>query len=171
MDRKRTRALESLAYHEAGHAVMAWLMQIPIRSASISTSVETGGRTRHSDVLEGIHFELPNAGDKDDMKVRLHAEKLVKVCEAGPLAQRKYYETAFRRYHGDEDRRRAHHVLSRIVGSERELSAYWTLLTVQAEQLLESNWERVRVLAEALLEKETLPGRKAREIIKGPTTA
>ncbi len=51
---KRTKFLEATAYHEAGHAVMAWDEGIKINSISIVPDEKASGRIMHADPLRGI---------------------------------------------------------------------------------------------------------------------
>lgn len=43
------------AYHEAGHAVMAWVHSVPIRLVSIRPTEEHAGCNRFDEIMEDIH--------------------------------------------------------------------------------------------------------------------
>lgn len=54
---KRTKALESTAYHEAGHAVVAWQLGFKAKSVSITPEPGESGRYIHEPYFKNIHPE------------------------------------------------------------------------------------------------------------------
>ena len=58
-------------------------------------------------------------------------------------------------------------LLSFFVGSDRELSAYVRLLSIQTEQLLTLHWKRVRLLARELAKRNEMSGRAIRQLLRG----
>ena len=82
-----TKALQSTAHHEAGHAVAAWCRGVPIKALSIQALGGTDGRFEHQ----------PFVGDPglspfglDDFRAQV--EDLAVVLYAGPEAQRRSRE-------------------------------------------------------------------------------
>ena len=77
-DRKSPDELLPIAYHEAGHAVLAWWEKIPIRKASIVADDETAGRVfyNHLRAKRSLDIACTTAD-------RLKAERLVRFFLAG----------------------------------------------------------------------------------------
>jgi hypothetical protein len=48
-------AFMTAAYHEAGHAVMAWVHSVPIRWATIRATEEHSGCNRFDEIMDDIH--------------------------------------------------------------------------------------------------------------------
>ena len=64
---------------------------------------------------------------------------------------------------GRKDREQAIEILSRLVGSNEELPAYFHLLEVRAETLITRFWPEVVAVAERLLSEKTLTSEQIRE--------
>jgi hypothetical protein len=155
-------AKKATAFHEAGHAVMAWQQGIAIRHATILPTADARVEISHPDPLRGLHLDW----DGSD-RARLRAEKLIRICLAGPIAQRRYRANSYRRWHGSPDHRQALDILSQICRSVRQIPAYWRLLEIQTEDVLmhEPVWQKVETLAAALLTRSSLDGREIGEIL------
>ena len=67
---KRTKALEAAAYHEAGHALMAWHQGVRVNEISIIPDKNSRGRVLHADPLRGIQLDI----EKSD-RARLRADR------------------------------------------------------------------------------------------------
>ena len=156
-----TKKLQSVAYHEAGHAVAAWRLRLKINSVTIRGTDDYAGLTSHSNPLRGIDIEV-DASDR----ARCRVENAIMVCMAGPVAQKKFNPTGFRRWHAESDWDHAGDLLIRIApATVRGGTAYWTLLEERTKGLIGVNWVEVQTLAEALLESETLKRPEIRRII------
>ena len=79
------RDLMATAYHEAGHAVVAWTQRIRIRAASLIPADGTDGRVSFKHLLAGIQLDASRSDAS-----RLKAERHVRVSLAGHLAQRRF---------------------------------------------------------------------------------
>ena len=157
-----TQTLRATAAHEAGHAVAAWSLGIPVWGVSIKPRVESAGRTLCSSLLGRIQLDCDNT-----TQTRWKAEREVKKLLAGCLAQRKSNPRSYRHYHCKGDRDAAIKILSHITGSDAELRAYYRLLQIQTDQLLAKPgiWPCVKGVATALLEKGELSGKEVKSII------
>ena len=79
-----TPTVIALAYHEAGHAVMAFLDRIALKGATIIPNDLYKGCVEHANLLHGedIAIETPT-------RSRWRMERLVRVFLAGPVAQQR----------------------------------------------------------------------------------
>lgn len=157
--------LKAIAFHEAGHAVMCWCEGVAVRTISILPEDEVESLDSISDTGSHCHMDLDPRPKK-----RSRMEKLVKVCLAGPYAQRRYQPRSHWRADGEYDFGSAAELINSFTGSDREAEAYLHLLEIQTQQELEHEniWMRVEALASALVEKKKLSARKIRSILKDP---
>lgn len=161
--KKPSKSLQSTAYHEAGHAVIAWRNKVRIISLSIIPEEGLFGKIRHSNPLRGIDIEWDVS-----THARMRMEKCVKVSLAGAIAQRKFNPKGYRTWGDEEDRKIAYDQLTHFVGSNEELEAYSKLLEIQTRNDLNIPfvWACVEAVAEALLERQELSGKDVRAIIQ-----
>lgn len=157
------KTVQSVAYHEAGHGVMCWLKNLKINTLTIEPEEDVSGRVTHSSPLNGMNIDY----DCSD-RARLRMEKLVVVCCAGPIAQRKFNPKGYRRIHGSGDYSTAVDLRSYFSGNDEEVEAYLKLLEVRTKNALNlpHNWGIVKSLAEILLEKKTLKRKEIRVVIQ-----
>ena len=151
---RQTKVLESTAYHEAGHAMMAWHEGLRINEISIVPDDDSSGRILHANPLRGIHLDIDGSS-----RARIRAESSIRVCLAGAIAQRRFNPHGFRYHHCQSDYDQATDVVLYIVGSNEEANAYMNLLEIQTRQIVAVHWKLVDHLARALLERRRL-GRK-----------
>ena len=78
MSKRKSNSLESTAYHEAGHVVIAHLLKRKFRRASIVPDPATGSLGHvHFSVLRGFNPDI-NAGPITDK--RIHNEILIDLA-------------------------------------------------------------------------------------------
>jgi len=164
----RQNDLEDTAHHEAGHAVAAWwLGQLTKRDlVTVIPDPRTGSLghlhnpPRFLSKMEGCSR---NSGYYD--RIVLQAEKFVVVCLAGNAASCRHLRMKTRRYRagGRSDREQAVEVLGRLAGGE-ELTAYFHLLQLRAENLVARFWPEVKAVAKRLLSEKTLTSEQIRDI-------
>jgi len=162
--KKRTQLHdEAVAYHEAGHAVIAWHEGIGLRSASIIPVGTTGGRIIHYPMFQTINPEVDTGRRSRD-----RVEKSVRISLAGSIAQRKFNSRTYRRFHDEEDLQYAVDLLARIVGSDEALNAYFKLLYIQTRDILNNpdTWAAVESVAAALLHYRVLRGPEIKTAIQ-----
>jgi hypothetical protein len=160
----KTSELDDIAYHETGHAVMAYLLRKKFHSITIDSNKlddETGGLFRLVHSKKRID-SLSKFGYSKEI------EQHIRIILAG--------EVSVGIFSGQEkwDMSQADINASfRLVQNqcspcEKEVNAYidWLVLSVQNDLKLPQNWCLVCAVAQSLLEHKTLSYRKTYEIIK-----
>jgi hypothetical protein len=161
----RNATLWATAYHEAGHAVAAYMLKIALRRKEVSIVPDnergSDGSTSHLQVVSK-EIEYDRSG-----KNFLRAERLVKMSLAGEIAQRRYKPRSMRSHHGHSDRDHAADLLSYFATSQEELQVWLKLLTIRTENMFAPArvWRAVEKLAAALMVKRAISGKEATEII------
>jgi hypothetical protein len=163
--RKKVTELERNAYHEAGHAVMAYILQRRFHFITIDPDKldeNTGGLFQlsySSKLSDNIKFGISDS--------RALIEKQIKITLAGAVAcglfvGREKWKLS------EDDGTTCFRLADTQCGDAEEADAYltWLRLGVRNELNLPHNWARVRAVAEALMKHKTLSYRKAREIIQ-----
>ena len=165
---KRTKALESTAYHEAGHAVAAWRYGVRTKRLSIVPEPSFAGQHVRHPYFGGINQEWGSSP-----RAQRRVENMVLVCCAGPAAQRRFNPKGFRNYHAEGDWYQAINLLSHLTGDDEILSAYFKLIDLRARKFVAqpSVWPLIEGLAETLLEREHLTGMEVRAIISDSMSA
>ena len=159
---KRTKALEAVAYHEAGHAVMCWCEGIGLKRVSIVPSKDFTGQVTHDRVFK--RSDRPDEHIGLALKGRM--ERLARVMCAGPIAQRRHRPGSFRKHQAQSDWDLAADLALRLGGSGEIASAYIKLWDVQARAALDLWWRIVEAVALALLDSYELSGERAKRIIR-----
>jgi hypothetical protein len=152
----RPTALVAAAYHEAGHAVVAFHLRIGLkkRAISIIEDEESLGRV-------GTRLAL---GERPDIAAsdrgRRRAEKHAVVSLAGIEAQRKFCPGSVRKYHGSVDYHNAVDIMSYYIPSDKQLEAYFKYLLVHTRELIELRHvsRLIEILADELLLKKEMSG-------------
>ncbi len=145
---KPTKKLESTAYHEVGHAVMAHLLGVKLNSTTIVPDEDSDGHVIHANPLRGIQLDVDGSN-----RARLRAESAIQVAFAGPIAQKKSNPHGYRHWHAEFDHKLAVDLLFRIGGSEKAVQAYSNLLYEWTKGGIETRWYMVDAVATALLER------------------
>ena len=160
---KRNKALESIAYHEAGHAVVAWRVGVEAKSLSIISEPGSKGRYIHKPYFTDITPEYDTSP-----RAERRLKNMVLVCFAGEIAQRRFNSGEWRDYHGERDFDQAVDLLNYLAGSEDDLQAHINAIHLQAQQMVEdpSVWLCIGALAAALLEHGELSGTETVRIIR-----
>jgi hypothetical protein len=149
------------AYHEAGHAVIAYELGIPLQSVTIVPSEDAHGVVRHQDPLRGVRLDI----DGSD-RARLRTERAIMICFAGPLAQQRHRANSWRGYHGQSDFDLAADLAIRICGSGEEATAFLKWLQLKTKHKVRRSWLKIDQLAQVLLKQGTVTGRKVRTVLR-----
>ena len=160
---KGTRLVDT-AYHEAGHAVAAWSFG-HLRKRDYVTTIPDPqtGSLGHLRNPPRFISEMESSGGYSG-RVTLQAEKFVVGCLAGNAASCRYLKIKKKQYlaGGRGDREQAVTILSHLAGGE-ELSAYFHLLQLRAENLVARFWPEVEAVGKRLLAEKTLTSEQIRE--------
>lgn len=137
------------AYHEAGHAVAALALRIPVKRVSIVGDAKRG--------VAG-HVYLGPSRSVDAM----HKQGIVAL--AGEAAQRRYNPRSVRAHHGGGDRQAVAEYALERTGSGEQATLLARLWELQARDLVEKRWDTIQRVAIALLEWQTLDAERVRTL-------
>jgi ATP-dependent Zn protease len=164
-EQEQVAALEETAYHEAGHAVAAYVLRRRFSKASIVREEDSLGRlTRPPSYGTGFEPELDYKGTSKPWI----EQEIMSLLAAG---------TAVDLLTGREDwgegevessdLQKAHVLAEMVCGSNEEVEAYLNWLAIRTRNMLSNPpyWAAVEALAGALLEQQEIGYRKARKII------
>jgi len=157
-----TPELKRTAYHEAGHAFIAWRQHLRIKRATIKPHGERLGSVKHPKLVSAQESRDLEANAEITSYVRDKLEKHIRVSLAGWEAERRF--TADPSW-AMTDLGNALDDMMRLAGSQREIDLYLALLRYQTKEMLRSGWPHVKALAAALLERETLRGNEIVAVI------
>ena len=150
--KRRRRRHESTAYHEAGHAVAAFVLRLKIgrRGVSIVPDKEHG-KLGYANIAAQLR-ERPDCAT--NARTRARIETWAVAYLARDVAERKFYGR--RRFGGHSDLLHASDLLEYIATSVEQFDARLRVAYVGAQDLIEDNWSSVQTVAEELLRKQTL---------------
>lgn len=159
--RRRDRARERTAYHEAGHAVMAHVCGIPVKRVSIVEDDEALGHMlgQWERWIAEIDYNVTPMRE-----IRLHKHIMVALAGAAATAIHANYAT----WRGaGQDLINAAGLADYITGGPEETDALVRWLWIRARTKLEGppTWAKVEAVAQALLAQEQLSGRAFRAVL------
>jgi hypothetical protein len=152
---------EIIAYHEAGHALIAILLGAEVRQVTIEPDNDDGP-ARHGDTQ--VVWRRSTLSDQ------AFAERAVQVCLAGPVAEMIYSGDP---YHPGlvaewaADWKGAWQAAALLHPQEQKRLAYLERTSIQLYHQLKSDnlWPALASLADHLLAHETLEGEQVEEIV------
>ena len=161
----RSEAQEvAAAFHEAGHAFLAWDLKIPFSRKGVTIPQDEGQSSfRQQRAFEDVHQAI----DVSD-NGRLRMERAVQVCLAGIEAQQRYRPSSIEDWHGTEDYHQAVSLIGDFAPHPRELAPYIELLRIRVQIRLEAQygWKCVEALAAAFFEKKALSREEISNLIE-----
>jgi hypothetical protein len=144
----------STAYHEAGHAVVAWVVnpRVSFKRVTIIPGEGSLGHMLHATMsrrlVEQIEFGSPMG--------RLRLESLAMVSLAGRIAESKHRGHHARWGHESDYGHVADYCL-RVCGRDGEMQVVWSkLMHLRARAMVNQYWPEIQAVAAALREKNTL---------------
>lgn len=170
--------LRVVAYHEAGHAIVAWSLGVPLRDVKIA---DNGGLCSHAlTVPPLLDPEFMSSGDW------IKAKKRALILLGGELAERVSGELAELEGNADmaelfrdaysissdsvepgSDREELREVVQLVFGQIGPESSEWLSgVEAEAEAIIIKQWQKVCSLAETLIVKRVLYGDEATQVIQ-----
>jgi hypothetical protein len=165
------KRLQRAAYHEAGHAVAAYVLRLPVRGVSISEDEDASGRVEYAPPPASFR---PDVWYGEARRTEHRIEAHIIRALAGPAAEARWIG---RRNHvgASGDYRAARDLADYVAGDPSGEGAwrYVAWLEYRAEDLVqrEHYWAAIEALAAELLARRRLGPRQARAVIKGAISA
>ena len=142
-----SRVYESIAYHEAGHTVAAFLQHLPLHDGGIHIDMEGSGVTYYC-------HRLP--GDPDNSETsRIEREKTIIALYAGRIAQNKFYPAFDDSESWKPDWAVVAQLLNELAPTAPGLTG--NALYIRAERLVLEHWSTVESLASIVWSKPVTP--------------
>jgi hypothetical protein len=151
MSKRSISQIEATAYHEAGHAVIAYMLGYRPQCVTIVPTVDTTGHIIQTNPLDGFQLN-PDSSDE----ARLRIESLITICFAGPIAQKRYNPRSWRRAHGEWDYEKIAELGLRVCASDEQASAFVRWREIVACDMVRAHWPRIQLVAGQLLKRENL---------------
>jgi hypothetical protein len=161
------RRLTATAFHEAGHAVMAYLQLIPFRSITI---VPAPGSDTLGRVLLGAwpDWANPDSIGYREEAAREYIQRRIRVDMAGLIAEAQHLGRRVRVGMYQDNCNAADLALHLCAGRNDTAQAMldWLYLNTRDQLTAPAVWPAVQALAEALLDHRTLGIRAAHSCIR-----
>jgi ATP-dependent Zn protease len=160
---RKLSQLEKVAYHEAGHASLAFWQQIAVRYVTVVEDIDSLGHF--------THWPKPSFRPdiKTDLRTRARIENHARVSLAGVIAEAR--ATGRRRnWRGAHtDLRNACDLVSYLTVSAEHLNVYLRLLWIETEGMLATphHWKAVEALAADLVKRRRMNGTEVKEVLRG----
>lgn len=151
-------AVMATAFHEAGHAVMAYVLSRPVEKVTISPAqLHTGGTRLGACKIQKGRFKASHDALEDE----------VLILFAGMVAE-SHFTGLYCTAGAAQDLNAVRRLLATRATSERQLEKLERRLLDKTEHLLadEVHATAVQLIAQQLLLKETISGRAVRHLIE-----
>jgi hypothetical protein len=163
--RKAITQLERTAYHEAGHVVAHFVVDVGFRYVTITPSGDALGHVKT--YLYGKKFREDIENGSYTLRESNRVGKDIVIYFAGNEADKKFCG----RYNHQGSSADFHDLVGlamRIAGEGKALEAYLKWLRLRAQDLISraDNWLAVQRVAESLLEKKKLTNEEATDVIR-----
>jgi hypothetical protein len=156
----------TVAYHEAGHAVIDRKLGFQVKRVTIISDSKTGAAGQVDNrylCLSRVQFDNPYGS------IRTRCHNWIIGAFAGEEAQRRYDPRSMRSHHIAHDRKAIGEILWRLHGENSEVIKHaYSYLQAEARNLVANPiiWRKIEDLAKALLERKTLSGEEVAEILR-----
>jgi len=146
------------AYHEAGHAVMAYFLGVRLKKVSIVPGKDYVGRLLHGKILRGRYIELNS---------RNSMEKNALVALSGDIAQKHHAPRS--RSGASKDHEEAFSMATMVNTSPEATDAWIKWLKIRAEDTLKLRWALVDAVAWELVKKNELDREEILAVLMRPS--
>lgn len=156
---RERRALESTAYHEAGHAVAAIESRRAILLLTIVPTDESHGHMLKTKTPDWVRPDI-----NEDRRTTAWLEREILLGLAGPAAEARF--TGRRNHVGaSSDYKSVVNLASHLYGFGKVLQTYVDYMVARAEAFVAAplHWVQIEYLAAALMEHRTLKPKAIRE--------
>ena len=159
-----SKKLPSVAYHEAGHAVVRQYQGLRRpRYVTIIPDEYNFGHVSGSAFPSGFNPDI----QRFNGRTQLLLEREIRVLYAGSLAERKFNPHGYRHFYAAGDYRKIADYVYWLAEEQKIVDVYLELLKMQTDSILDLDnvWSCIEAVAAALLEKKKLKGKEVWEII------
>jgi ATP-dependent Zn protease len=140
--------IETTAYHEAGHAVVAELYGIPFDRVTITADADSAGHAMLRDPFGWVYDGDPGSDAR--------ARALIAFHLAGRAAARQYDEAGGDPASATSDLAQAYAVAADSTGGPKETGDLVKDMEQTVYEVVELNWQAIQAVAKALLARQTL---------------
>jgi ATP-dependent Zn protease len=159
--KRRRRRYESTAYHEAGHALAAFVLGLKLGRRGVAiVPNEERDMLRCANIAAQLR-ERPDCATSARTRARIEAWAVAQL--AGDAAERKF--NGRRRFGGHSDLLQASDLLEYISTSVEQFQARLRVAYVGAGDLIEDNWPLVQAVAEELMRKRRLSSNEVEKLV------
>ena len=157
---------KATAFHEAGHAVVAFCEGVRLKRLVLGSDDDANGSATFRPLFRSLSAET--------MSPRQERRLLssVRISLAGAIAQRKAFHRSVRRWQSEDDENGARERVEWFLSgqprpsSDELASAHLEVARIEASLILESRWNLVEALAGALLDRRTMTGKEAESLLR-----
>jgi ATP-dependent Zn protease len=163
--RRNKKALLKTAFHEAGHAVVSFMLDVPFRSVTIRPDADLLGCVLFQ---EWPQWAIPDSGRYDERRATEWLTRRTQISLAGQIAETLHAGRRPAKFSHSADDHDVFENAMTICSSEEECSAWlnWLFIRTRSSLAVPDVWCAVEALAEELLKQETISGVEARNIIR-----
>jgi hypothetical protein len=153
----------AMCFHEAGHALACYLYRIPFGAVTVGLDGRYIGKVSIS-----IRDAFKRLERWDKRGARSLAERIIRACVSGQIAEKKYSTKSSWKNHSRYDWEIVERVADKFSGSLKEAVAWshYLYLNTEDELLCKSNWNTIKTLAKELRKHKMIGKTKARRLIK-----
>ena len=148
---QRDARLRAIAYHEAGHAVIAADLGVQIIDASLLATEHSLGRVRYAPLPTGFDPSID-----DSWTTRRLLEPRIQVSQAGAIAERRGTGRRRNWTGAASDFEAAALAAVYCCGSEKQMRLYLAWLSECTKARVEFRWSLIAALADVLLDRQTM---------------
>lgn len=162
--KRTTKQLTATAYHEAGHAVIAFFERRKYKSITIIPSGDSEGCVSGFQLIKNFNPDI-----EVNRRELNYLEKEIDILLAGPVATKLYSGIKYGGEGSGIDIITVAELACYLYSSDEQINAYFNLMYICMRDRLRVPhiWAAIESLSKALLEQGTISYKKSREIIRG----